>query len=529
MATFFTLPNQNLPKFTRPYFTLNSTGWDDWFKFETQFLLSYHREDGSEEIIGAVKIAHKDLRPGKQAGPGVRKTLLPPDFAQLPEHFYSLGQDDSYYSKLNDLGEDVREAALIALNDVAYDTNLFDRHFKEPAMGISLLRFVPPATVRGQYNRLAHGGLRLSAYSFEYTLPPPADSLSPTASLTFEVEPNSLPPTNVHVLIGRNGVGKTHILHRMSLALADIGIPPTEVGRFGHSESDFSEDAAVFANLVLVSFSAFDTFVPLQERQAKNHEGEIGYVYVGLKVRQQSRQITRTQDSVQIKPPSGLAREFSQAFFACHTISARRYRLQRALEMLQSDPTFADIGIADIARDEDDPKIVQSEAQSIFSRLSSGHKIVLLTVTRLVLAVEERSLVLIDEPEAHLHPPLLSAFIRSLSDLLVDRNGVAIVATHSPVVLQEVPRNCVWKIRRAGRTVFPERPEIETFGENVGTLTREVFGLEVSHSGFHRLLAEAALESRSYDEVVEQFGDSLGGEARAVLRALIVSLGGKPV
>lgn len=47
---------------------------------------------------------------------------------------------------------------------------------------------------------------------------------------------------------------------------------------------------------------------------------------------------------------------------------------------------------------------------------------------------------LIDEPEGHLHPPLLSAFVRALSELLVNRNGVAIIATHSPVVLQEVPR-----------------------------------------------------------------------------------------
>jgi predicted ATP-dependent endonuclease of OLD family len=69
--------------------------------------------------------------------------------------------------------------------------------------------------------------------------------------------------------------------------------------------------------------------------------------------------------------------------------------------------------------------------------MSSGHAIVLLTITRLVATVEEKTLVLLDEPESHLHPPLLSAFIRALSDLLYDRNGVAIIATHSPVVLQE--------------------------------------------------------------------------------------------
>jgi predicted ATP-dependent endonuclease of OLD family len=107
-------------------------------------------------------------------------------------------------------------------------------------------------------------------------------------------------------------------------------------------------------------------------------------------------------------------------------------------------------------------------------------------MTHLAEQVDERTLVPIDEPETHLHPPLLSAFIRALSDLLVDRNGVAIIATHLPVVLQEVPRTCVWKLRRSGSLLTAAPPEIETFGENVGVLTREAFGLEVTRSGSTR-------------------------------------------
>ena len=145
----------------------------------------------------------------------------------------------------------------------------------------------------------------------------------------------------------------------------------------------------------------------------------------------------------------------------------------------------------------------------------------LLTITRLVETVEERSLVLLDEPETHLHPPLLSAFVRSLSELLTNRNGVAIVATHSPVILQEVPSHCVWKVWRSGLVTEVARPEVETFGENVGVLTREVFGLEVTHSGFHRLLADAVDDTPQYSEVVDKFSGQLGGEALALIRALV--------
>ena len=59
------------------------------------------------------------------------------------------------------------------------------------------------------------------------------------------------------------------------------------------------------------------------------------------------------------------------------------------------------------------------ESYKIFNGLSSGHKIVLLTITKLVEMVSEKTLVILDEPELHLHPPLLSSFIRSLSHLLI--------------------------------------------------------------------------------------------------------------
>jgi hypothetical protein len=67
-----------------------------------------------------------------------------------------------------------------------------------------------------------------------------------------------------------------------------------------------------------------------------------------------------------------------------------------------------------------------------------------------------------------------------------------------------------------------ERPEIETFGENVGVLTREVFGLEVTHSGFHQLLQDSVDRDSSFEQVVARFEEQLGGEARAILRGLIV-------
>jgi ABC-type sulfate/molybdate transport systems ATPase subunit len=171
----------------------------------------------------------------------------------------------------------------------------------------------------------------------------------------------------------------------------------------------------------------------------------------------------------------------------------------------------------------EDTEVWQRRIESLFRRLSSGHKIVLLTITRLVELVVERTLVILDEPEAHLHPPLLSAFTRTLSHLLKQQNGVAIIATHSPVVLQEVPKLCVWKLQRSGSLSKVERPEIETFGENVGVLTREIFGLEVVHSGFHQLIETVVDREEDYAAVLRAFHEQLGAEARALVHVLLAT------
>jgi hypothetical protein len=74
-------------------------------------------------------------------------------------------------------------------------------------------------------------------------------------------------------------------------------------------------------------------------------------------------------------------------------------------------------------------------------------------------------------------------------------------------------------------SVGVERPKMETFGENVGTLTADVFRLEVSRSGFHKLLAQSVAEGKGYDEILDSYGGQLGLEGRFVLKTLLAAEG----
>ncbi|HEX6041208.1 AAA family ATPase [Longimicrobium sp.] len=475
--------------------------WNDWFTYQTLFSLVVFDASGQRRDIGSVKIGAFGMTK-EQPRPN-----LPMRFDTLSTRFFSVGQDDSYYEVLNELEPELRDRVLNGLRDLAVaDEEFLNRALQEHVTDTSLLRSVSEMTVRRQFRRIARGDARLTKYSIVYQMVGTHEQAEPPLRIQFDVEPESHPPTNIHVLIGRNGVGKTHLMNSMTKALV-IPNPEPESGAFITIDDPFGQGEK-FAGLVAVSFSAFDTSEPLAAMSPPTTG--FRYTYVGLQ---------KTAPEKGPRTPSELTLEIVKSVYNFHK-DARLLRWRRALKMLESDPMFADAEIASIPVE---GKAAQWTERSfpVFHRLSSGHKIVLLTITKLVETVEERTLVLMDEPEAHLHPPLLSAFVRALSDLLVQRNGVAIIATHSPVVLQEVPRRCVWKLYRAQADMSAERPERETFGENVGVLTSEVFGLEVTQAGFHNMLAESVNKSRSYEAVLGKFNMELGTEARAIVRALV--------
>ncbi|MEU9786153.1 AAA family ATPase [Streptomyces phaeochromogenes] len=461
--------------------------WDD-YHFRTTFHLFY--SDGTEiHEIGQVKIGQFGMRERD-------RTALPDNFESIDERFFSLGQDDTYYEKLRDLGDDIRLGVVSSLRDIAYDQELFFRSMGEEVTRTSLLRSVSYETVVHQFHRIARGGARLTRFDFTYTAPSLGIEGVEPLSLSFAVDPGSSPPTNVHALIGSNGVGKTRLLSNLARAVADGSATAEEVGEV----TNLTDVGPVFANMVSVASSAFDPLKPVRQTNGTLHA-----------------HVTLARASIHGTDGTP-AQRFVQ--LVAGLTGARLARYQTALATLaEADVLFRDadvLGSTPFA-----PGFSPADRTGMFDSLSSGHKIVLLAITSLADLVTERTLVLIDEPETHLHPPLLAAFIRAVSDLLADRNGVAVIATHSPVVLQEAPRKCVWMLRRSGDIMRAMRPAIETFGENVGILTHEAFGLEVTRSGFHRDLEKAVDEGLTYQEVLTRFGGELGSEAKSLARVLI--------
>lgn len=492
-------------------FYLIPDNWDDWFEYEISYYLWIN--DTEKECAGRVKIAEKNQ--------SVRRATLPNQFEALEANFVSVGFNEYYYEALKKTK--YREQILEALNDIAFNLNIYEQVRHYHVTRIALMREYSESMLRGQINRMALGGARLTDYNFTYVFPSINPLTGEKVEMTFEVERNKKPASNIHVMIGKNGIGKTTIIKKMIYALEKC-IPAEQVGEV---ENDWSTD---FANIVFVSFSAFDE--PIFEENFQN-KFPIQYKFVGL-VKNKS-----------IKSRDTLTEEFVECSFSFYQ-NASKMRLWRdTIKILESDNTFVEQGIdtwisdslktswlkeiKELLRSGEDMDVEsrrdilkgkhRERVFLLFSRLSSGHKIILLTIANLIDLVEEKTIVFLDEPEEHLHPPLVAAFIKALSNLLIYRNGVGIIATHSPVIVQEVPKKCVWILNRAGEYLIPRRPEIETYGENLGELTTEIFGYEVNNSGFHKELQDAVKISDSYEVARDIFHNQLGKEAKSILRA----------
>lgn len=258
-------------------------------------------------------------------------------------------------------------------------------------MSESLLRDVSETQVRNRFSRLAHGDAALTAFQFAYKFPEPEDAQGlplKAPTLTFSVSPQSVPPTNVHVLIGRNGVGKTRCMQFLASAILQSD-EQQGVGRIDNI--GFNSDEWAFAGLVSVSFSAFDDF-----QLPPPANPMMRYYQVGL---HNSEAVDDNAEPLTQRLTKAFRTSFDQI-----RQRPRRDRWLTAVAALAADPLFSEANVAALL--DIPPEDTSEQIERFFKRLSSGHKIVLLTITKLVELVDEATVVLLDEPEVHLHPPL---------------------------------------------------------------------------------------------------------------------------
>jgi predicted ATPase len=155
-----------------------------------------------------------------------------------------------------------------------------------------------------------------------------------------------------------------------------------------------------------------------------------------------------------------------------------------------------------------------------FYHLSTGEVRFIKLLAQACTHIENGSLLLLDEPETHLHPNFISRMMSALERLLADTGSCAIMATHSVYVVREVFHEQVVIVEKDidGR-VSTKAPGMRTFGADISSISSYIFGEEDTSFLAENTVARIKAENLPFEEMREKYGHFLSREILSELRS----------
>ncbi len=475
---------------------LETDKWDD-SGYQTTFGL--HVATRTEvHYIGQVKILHVTVG-GSDASKTTADNLPASPFSGLSSDKYcSLGQSTDYYIWMREHW-DIGERILQALADITTNPNAAQWR-RYAGFETSLLRFSDAQKALEEAKDILAGTLGAIDFSFVYELRIPEASENHRLEVRFPADSN--PRRRINALIGPNGGGKSTLLTSLATDLStgkELAQPPKRR----------------FSRQILVSHSAFD----ISRRPAI--ETQSSYRYVGL-AWQFEKLVRKLREHVKDSPNEGwpdwwsVDYRFPENLLNILTAEPEPPPPQH-LQVLSSRKENWKSILDPVMLSSDEIEQLVTSLGSSLERLSSGQQAVVRMLAGIAFNLDNESVVLLDEPENHLHPALLSGFMLALMRLLEERNSYAIVATHSPLVVRDISADCVTVVGRVGNQPEMRRPRIQTFGASLPAISEDVFGVDQWQSHWRMEFTQLS-SSMSPQQIEQLFEPGLTAEARTHLR-----------
>lgn len=428
---------------------------DEWndFGFRTYFTVKFYIDD---------KSTWTNLRWIKIAHNEDKTTELPDTFTKLNDEYYSLFDSvDAYRIIRSDPSIAPYALTLLeSLNDLTVRKDLLEKVRWYEIFNTSLLRSSEVRTLVEDSK----------IYSFNFL----NEHIESSNWVEFNFENTSLLPNRTIAIIGENWSGKTTLLRKIAQWLV----------QFSENKEQFSIRPS-FSKIITISYSVFDSAKP-----PECTSNDINYVYCGL------------WENLEVLREWTVIEKLNQRF----------------LKSLEELTTKEKLNIwMYIIKDFFNENVDFTKPEESYGKLSSGQKILVTIFTEILSKIEQWSLILFDEPETHLHPSIIFKLINTLNKILRDYDSYLIIATHSPIVVQQIPSKYV-KILIDGYT---RDLQIESFWENFSNITREVFGnYEMKDIAYKVLFNDLAEKWFSESDVLWAFDSRLNLNAKIYLNNL---------
>ena len=443
---------------TYPHFYLGRDRWDD-FNHKTTFGLSFVESKFSAVKIGGVKIMKRDAL--------ITAEVLPDTFTVLDDDFCSLGQEAEYYQNMVGQFPDGFQGILLALRDVGLFPKIHEAFEDDDIYKTSLVRSNDAEqlarTIRFQLN--GHEPSDWYKFTYEYQLPYAREPLG----ITFDFETDGPVKHRVFALIGKNGSGKTQILSTLANELSKT------------KPDKLFPRRPLYGKIFTVSYSIFDHFA------IPNSDAAFNYVYCGLK-----------------KPGGGFLSEDEILTRILELAQKIHYkRVVQEWRSILSNFVPEDL-LIEIFSGRRTSTLFQPQNFPVFyQKLSSGQNILVLIISEILAQIRLNSLILYDEPETHLHPNAITLLMNTIFELVDRFDSYCVLATHSPLVVQEIQARNVIILERDQDIAYIRQMERESFGENLTVITEDIFGNRNIEKHHLNVINELVGQNLDYEAGIE--------------------------
>lgn len=467
-----------------PCLGLIKNKWDDYTN-STLFQIYHFKNKSNYKELGYYRIMHN----------GDKCTTLPSDyFEYLEDDYCSLAMSDDFYYNFYKRDSENITNFLLGLNDISIKQEYFEVFKNNTVFNNSLLRGTSVDFVKTNYPKIIEGSSPIYNQEFAYSCS--MDNFSEPINANFSFLPLDEHcyklPFRINCLIGKNATGKTTILSHLALSLCSKNDESLK--------TLFPQGRPHFNKVMAISFSMFDKFEhPSDSDNGVNSAVDKNYSYCGFH-NENGKMITDKQKTYKLYKPWKTIITKDELFEEWYNL----------LHFFLDDSQIEKITNRNISNLD----LFEKLLNNIY--FSSGQYIMLYFITHTIANITEHSLILFDEPEIHLHPNGISIMIKLLYELLQKKDSYAIIATHSPIIVQQIPKKYVSIINRVDDVSYIVPCPIETFGENLSVITREIFD-NIDNDSYYKTVLRELAEDVKIEHIKEVFDYNLSLNATLFL------------